>query len=157
MFTEIKDFHRATLFINYRNRKSFDRNGMETCGLKSSFSLSSNLCQEFCKKTGIIFGKTLLVWKEKVFVASITQLIGTAGCFSLFSLHSFAFYFFVGFVFFHPQQQYWWPELLWSRLDWSASLCIGLLPPIWRISVFTLSLANVLSLCMIFDLVNIKY
>ena len=30
--------------------RSFDRNGMETCGLKSSISLSSNLCQEFYKK-----------------------------------------------------------------------------------------------------------
>ena len=101
--------------------------------------------------------KILLVSKEKFFVASITQFNGKAGCFALFCLLSFAFSFVVFLSSFHLQQQCWWPELLWSRPDWSASLCIALLPPIWRISVFTLSLANVILKCMIFDLVNLWY
>ena len=41
--------------------------------------------------------KILLVWKEKFFVASITQFNGKAGCFALFCLLSFAFSFFVFF------------------------------------------------------------
>ena len=71
--------------MNCRDCKSFDRNGMETCGLKSSFSSSRNLCQQFYMKQEQCSAKPC--WYE----ASITQFNGKAGCSSFFVFFRLSF------------------------------------------------------------------
>ena len=117
---------------------------METCGFKSSFSLSGNLCQEFYKKQKQCSAKPCWWYeKRKSLLQALRSFMERQDAFLCFVCFRLPFLSLFVLSFFHLQQQCWWPELLWSRLDWSASLCIGLLPPIWKISVFTLSLANV--------------